>query len=332
MRLLTRQALNVSPMRLRTSMELNEIAAKLSERQYPGTVPSEGWGGVPLTPEGSVVVGPGSLRVLPGSPVTMSVPASEGNEPTEMAVARFLFDRVDPELRRRLAPEARADLGEQAYRLDAVEVAIASSPFSESEYVVFAGSHDDEDLSTVRTAIGSALGLDDRSESIERGYGAFRPEPDLFLWLIRRQGAGYAAPRLSVDQVDRVDVEDQLRQRTFILDMATTDRDVVCLYVQNENVEFGPGRIMLTDEQVSLSLNMDLKLNGSFSILVGDSEYLDGTTLNTPGGRLKAVRDVGRVVIPRLLGAYEGDSNWDSTERTRMRDEARQTLKDLLGF
>lgn len=312
--------INVTPIDISTTLTLQHIGQQLKAEKYSRDGNRRGWGGVSLVADGVIEREPSALRDQPGEPRILT---QQGRGP--MLAARLMYDFIATATRRRY-PDLVKSGSEQAFTLDAVDVYIRS--IKSGGYGALICSRDPTQVEhTVIPAIENSIRSQDGGATVSTSPNHLTPERDLFLWLIAKNGSSLGK-KLSLSWIREMRMLDGHSQRAELMDSVDLDRDLVQICVKDPANSFGPGKFVLTDLAIDLEVDIELTLDGSFSLHVTRSEFLspNAPELNSPKGRVLALRAVADDLLPKLYELHHKDSKWHQGGRDALRDKCRKKL------
>lgn len=317
---LTAGHINVTPMRLRTTLSLTQLRNRMREQIYSGDIYESGWGSIqdPTDRLGSRQ----ATRPRGGDPSTF---AERGPVPRRL-MARLYFSRYDRLLARRLGDSATPD---QLRPLDAVDVVI--SDFDDEFKNVLVSTQTPSDLTgVVPNAFARLCGGPNEERCLFDGSLTGTIDNDLFLWLVYRlNGDRQLSDDLELLSIRSVRSEDAQFRGTQISEDASLDRSVVLAVVSNEGSHYGPAKLAVSSKKLGLTADFELREDGGFSPFVQWSEYNDGD-LNeraTFGPRITA--DIFYSIVPDIRAAYRADSDWASGGRDKFIAAAKSALSKI---
>lgn len=322
MSLTTAGSISVTPIRIETGASLESLVDAARERPYKGEVPTAGWGSVFVGDEAVGRRGRGG-RPAPSAPDLLP----EGDFHPQQFRARFLWDQVDK--------DAIALLGELAddalvHQLQATDITLTETP-EEGVLLGLLGLRrrsqiDGHVIPGLRELL---LSVDDNtmiySDSSPIDFG----DEDFFHWLLYR--AHYdpkVTEAIKLRGVRSISSQDNRRRGAAISEGADLDRPELLALISGNGTKFGPAKVVLSDRQLGLDADMELRLDGGFSIYVGSSEY--DVVLPRVEVGLRLVQDVAFKIIPELKSAYESDSRWPKVHRAKFLADSRSQLTAAL--
>lgn len=337
MRVLTSGHVNVTPLTVPTSITLETLREGLGSDPYSGHPPDHGWGGIDLSEPGADGSGAAEddedqvpeidietqLRSEPGSPRVANVAG------TRLLLGRYLTDRVNSRARRRGGNLTEAEEALFLYDLEAIDVVAMRAPQGDATDILV-GTHSVRDVRDVSAAIRRALPEAQRTDPSPDTR--FRPEADLYLWLLGKTDAGALSDDLHLTSIRTLQCRDPYDRKTRYFDWADLDRPELLMQVRDPAAAFGPAKLVMVDDSLGLELDWFLREDGSFSLFVGSSAYGGGPSLSTRQGRIRLVRDVSTTVIPKLYEAHANDDAWHDHGRDDLRARAESTLHRRLGI
>lgn len=99
---------------------------------------------------------------------------------------------------------------------------------------------------------------------------------DFYLWLLSRYDDNeQLAPDLTLEVIRSMTAEDRLSRGTSLTAGAQMDRAEWAAAAIDKPIKFGPAQFAVDDSGLDLSLELELFVDGSFRIIVGNSDYED---------------------------------------------------------
>jgi hypothetical protein len=99
--------------------------------------------------------------------------------------------------------------------------------------------------------------------------------------------------------------------------------------IASSSSRFGPAKFAIACDSIGLVADLQLNLDGSFSVFVGTSHYDDDEARALHG--LQLVRDTARVILPGVIAAYRSDGAWTPAARGGFRRSARARARAFLN-
>lgn len=320
MALITKGPITFTPVTVTTKMSLPDLHEAILELGASPGVPSPGWGSI--FDDADAVGLAGRSTVKPGQALMLE----EDSVAPERIVARFYWRQVDRALLRALGDADPL----RVQRLHAADV-IISATHVPNEYLVLLGARRRDEINGYivpgLTALGDESGVlcQVRSDVSPLDFG----DDDFFRWLLyRRSNEPKVGDDLQIRDVRSVSAQDRSDRGTVIKQGADMDRPEMLALIMAPSVRLGPAKIFVTSDELELNLDVEIRVDGGFSIQVGESDYDDNYARADIG--LPLVRDTAYYVIPELRSAYNSDQNWRDLNRSESIEEAQKKMLALL--
>lgn len=162
-------------------------------------------------------------------------------------------------------------------------------------------------------ALRDAVDAVDESARLEIDGGSLAFSPDLFFWLVvRARDDQNLGDGTWLDAVLAVNGHDNTNRGTVLSDGVSFDRPALLVSVA-EIEQLGPIRISLRDDTLDARVSADVWATGVFSVRKGQTIYRD--QVDSPELRLQSIQDFAFTLLPKLIDAYEADSDWGDSKR-----------------
>lgn len=295
--------INVRTARLHFDGSLQDLVAVAGDSLYPKAPDGEssGWGS--FSDDESIIGLSSRLRVHASRPRI----EPEGDGKSARAHLRFYFDKVDNVLKRRLSEDNH---WWGIYLRQAVDVIIFDGD-AEAGFPVHISSRLGPDLTKrIFPALkGLALDIDERAY-INHDLIPEAIDPDLFTWLLASYSQGTnISDNLSLDRIREMNSADGLFQGARYSDDASVARPSIATLLLEGGYQFGPAKFTLTSVSRDLTANLELHLDGGFSVF-RTSSYGDDDEITDQEKGIRLVEDVADSLLPELRAAYGEDAEW----------------------
>lgn len=164
-------------------------------------------------------------------------------------------------------------------------------------------------------ALREAIDSVDATARLEIDGGPLAFSPDLFFWLVvRARDNKNLGGGTWLDSVLAVNGHDNTNRATVLSDGVDFNRPALLVSVA-EIEQLGPIRISLRDETLDARVSADVWATGVFSVRKGQTLYRD--QVDSPELRLQSILDFAFTLLPRLIEAYEADTDWGDSKREK---------------
>lgn len=319
MGLFTSGLIGVTPIKLKTSMSLDDLAEQAEAQSYPMAQgrPSDGWGSS-LDDDGAVKL-PAFSRITVGDPETLR---EEGPVPRRLRL-RYYWDRLDTSLRRNLGDSAAWD---RLHTRQAVDVIIFDDETDSGRSVLFSS----RDFRMLASAPFAALrALAGEAGSLETQVIAEGLDPDLFTWLLwKLQGAPALGDDVTLESIREINSKDRQLRGARFTDDATIERIEMAALVVMGKMRFWPAKLGLSVADLKAVFDLELHPDGGFSVY-RTSHYEDLVLPDELYGN-RMVEELWTIVLPRVRDAYNRDSEWRATGRDSLKTLAVDAIRAIL--
>lgn len=315
--------LTVTPILIRTTATVSELLDVAARLTYVAEVPSLGWGNVDVGDEAL-----GTSRARPANVGTPQHVAATDTWPEQFR-GRLFWDQIDPRAMSLLPDSAPAAM---THFLEATDVTIASTSEDGELLALVSMRRADLMKEHVVPALEVMARLVDEGALIlpDSSPIAFGDD-DFFRWMLyRTHNDRDVTPEISLKQVRAMKSEDRINRGASLVGGADIDRPELLALVSGALTRFGPAKVSIYDSALGLDAELELRLNGGFSIYLGPNktEYDEDPPRAEKGPR--AVSDVAFRIIPELKRAYNSDNDWRDTLRDEFTETARRALAGAL--
>lgn len=313
--------ITITSMVARANTELSTLMSLASNELYEG-VPSRGWGSL-VDGREEMLSRPSRERINPSRP---DVVDPSNNYPSQLRL-RLYWDELDKRLFEVSQP---GDDESRYYRFDATDVIVCES--KTDEFLILVSTRNPKQLKNF--AIPALRDLFQAADSgsqltVDSSPLAFQND-DIFRWFIHRTAtAPDLSDEISLVAVDSINSLDTLKRVSALTQGADLDRPELLALLANSSTSFGPGKILVADHVLALGIGLELRMDGSFSVLRGESDYEDERGLSAAEKGIRLVLDATFRVIPELQRLYNADSSWRSVERAASIASARRKLNEI---
>lgn len=305
---------NVTPVQLQSALSLAQLKAALDASPPVASTITGGWVGLDVV---EAPVGQFGVSVPPQS--KPAIEAAQGDYP-ERLTARFVFWRTDPQ-RAAMLPNAGTF---DARVLEAVDVVISSE--ATGGFLALVSSRTEYEIDQIRGAIEDALHATDATAELDPTVrtSLHLGSDDLFLWLLERKGRKpEISPTITISSATGLDARDGRSRVNVIRDELDDARPTYLTAVADGN-GLGPVRFALRLPAVPARIQLQLWVDGSFSVITSETHY--SLKANIDNERLTAVQDLAYTLIPALIKKYKGDAKWLSSRRLAYVNKCRKAL------
>lgn len=324
MALLTRGPISFTPVTVRTELGLRDILTAMSKSLASDDASTTGWGSI--SDDNELLGRPGLSGLSSGEPQIVI----EDEVAPERIVARLYWRRTDRGL---LDVVDNTDpLGAQ--RLRAADIIISHTEV-ENEYVALLGSRRTLDINSHLVPAIENLTDVEAPQGRVQVLSSVSPlsfgDDDFFRWLTYRWvNSPDVTEDLKLRDIRAVEGQDLSNRGTAISRGVDMDRPEFLALLMAATVRLGPAKFFITSERLGLNLDLELRVDGGFSIQVGESEYDEAGFGRIDIGPM-LVKDTAYHVIPELRYAYNKDSAWREFQREESIIDARQKMRAVLG-
>lgn len=324
MALLTRGPISFTPITLRTELSLSAVLELMSGALASDDDTTTGWGSTNDDAEYLGRPGPSGLRA--SEPQLLN----QDEIAPDRIVARYYWRRTDRGLLEVVS--GQDPLGVQ--RLKAADI-IISATSNDDEYVALLGSRRRIDINGLLVPALESLSDEESAHGRVQVLSSISPldfgDDDFFRWLAYRWvNSPQVTGDLNVRDIRAVEGQDLSNRGTSISRGVGMDRPEFLALLMAASVRLGPAKFLITSEKLGLNLDLELRVDGGFSIQVGESDYDDESLGRLEIGPL-LVRDAAYHVIPELRYAYNEDDAWRDTQREESIADAREKMRAVLG-
>lgn len=315
--------ISATPFTLKSAATLEELKSALSGAPY-SIERRDGFGAIsdPTT----FIKRYGPERPTPGSPAIL-----DEREPAPRRLAsRFYFDELD---KRGLASDD--DASDVAHRLvlEASDLLLASE--GDGEYLGLVGLNPSTGAMRRRFIPALELALEEAglSGSVFTADSSLHLETeDLFKWLIYRWKENEDLGRVTLTGFDVLHSSEAAgSRRARLAGGAEMDRPELLALVAGATTRFGPAKLGIKSSGLDLIAQIELRLDGGFTLISSESRYLKPTGKTIEQDLLNIVEDIAYDVIPAIKDAYAQDLPKWSEARPEFTNEARRDLISALA-
>lgn len=319
--------ISVTPVRIKTTATLEELAQALVEVRYSGKQGTRGWGSVK----------DGTDELL--GQVTRERPRGGKPEPVlrsedypDQVRARLYWDEPDKALERAFGIGADALT---TTRFRAADITFAAG-VDDGELIALLGERNDSRLRNyVIPGVNDLLELVDDSAMILQDSNDLEfGDDDFFRWILYRATHDPVLnDDLEVLAVRSMSNQDMAYRPTNMTKGVELDRPELLALLAGTLNKFGPAKVVIWSAALSLRVYFEATANGQFSVYRGQSEYdlEPGEYLSHEEAGLRLLQDVAFEILPELKRAHNNDKEWRDTNRDAFIQEARNLLKSILA-
>lgn len=336
----TRGQLTALPVRLHTSLTLEDLQKRMSNRPYVPMAdePGSGWGSSDDDDEVIGLPATAGLEVGHASIEVSSAPLEGATGSYQIAKrlrARLYWDQPNSAVIRATEHELLANQTQWArwHQRDAVDLVFFEEE-GEDSYAVLISARD---VRKVRARVFPLLDalLDDGEEGRESGDRLEADqlpeslEPDFFSWLLYRLNTNPSVGDcLSLTAIDELSSRDRLLRGARFTDRATLERVELAALILMGDPRFGPAKVDVLDDLLEAEFHFQIELDGGFKAY-RTSDYDDRGLANVDLGHA-LVEDIWSTVLPRLRHAYRDDAGWRNGGRSSLATSAETLIRTIL--
>lgn len=313
----------VTPISLRTTATLQQIAAAMRQQQYRGTVPGRGWGSAN---DGDELLGRAGAERPSGGRAVLT----EENDPYPAQLqARLYWNQHDASLRKYFGFGAEPH---EVYRLEAADVIFTATDQAGVMLVLVTTRHSPSIRNFIAPALQELLApVDARVQVLldSSPWTLSAADDDFFRWLIYRYAGVQALDSdVSLELIRGLVSQDRLHRGASLGDAADLDRPELLAMLCGAATTFGPAKLGVRAEHLDLDADFELREDGGFAVYLSRSEYGDDPPRTDKGMRL--IQDIAFNVVPRIRTAHANDAAWRNGGRTEFNEAARRSLRTSL--
>ncbi|WP_017936068.1 hypothetical protein [Nocardioides sp. Iso805N] len=310
-----------TPLLLRTTASLELISTAMRSQRYDRDPAGEGWGSV--YDDTDAILGK-ITRQRPAGGKAELLTALESYP--DQVRARYYWNEFDGS---QLEYDAQGEAS-LFHRLRACDVTLADTG-NEGEYFVLLSESQPRRLKRVLDgltdtieAVSDAVFMNQDDNPLSFG------DDDFFLWVLYRATHDAALNgNLALVEIRSLSNESIRSRITSMGKGVDLSRPELVTLISDQSNRFGPVRFVVWSEDLQLTLYLQIKKSGEFSIYRGDSYYDDPDMFDLPEEeqRLRLLQDAAFHVIPELKHLYSLDAEWRDTNRADFYAYAKSAMK-----
>lgn len=312
----------VAPISVDATTTLGDLKqAMIAAKPVHGTF-SSGWGSTEDDPDW--------LRKANFAPAAGNPFIVEGfRDYPDVLVARLYWFKLDSQSSLYFGEQRTSA---QQHTLQGVDILISAKPTG--GFTVLMTTRDGREQNKyVLPALRSLVTAADEDSSVHPDTSPLEfASHDFFLWLIYRAlNDTQLTDDIEIESLRDARTQDRKFRGASFTNGIDPDRREVMSLLMNPSSKFGPVKILIRDEEIGMTVDFELFLDGGFAITQGESDY-DDDELDSRK-RLYSVLDLAHHLVPELRAAYEGQSDWPTEKplfRSRCFDIASAPFPD--GF
>jgi hypothetical protein len=289
----------VAPISVDATTTLQDLRMAMIETKPVHNTFSSGWGS---TEDDPTWLRRGNFAPAAGDPFII-----EGfRDYPDVLAARLYWFKLDSAASLYLGD---APTGAQRYSLQGIDVLISAKPTG--GFTVLLTTRDARDQNRyVLSPLRSLFTAVDQDSSVHADSSPLEfASPDFFLWLIYRAlNNSQLTDDIELETLRDARTQDRRFRGASFTNGIDPDRREVLSLLMSPSSKFGPVKLLLRDEEIGLTVDFELFLDGGFSITQGESFYDDDDML--PHQRLYSVLDLAHHIVPALRTAYENETHW----------------------
>ena len=313
-----------TPVLVRTTASLEQVSSALQGARYDRDPSGSGWGSV--LDDTDTMLGKITRQRPRGGKAashrmasirSRSAPATTGTSSTRRS---FEFD-------------AQGEAG-LYHRLRACDVTLAPTGQQNELLGIFSESQPRR-LKTVIDGLADALESVDPSMTVDVADNPFSfGDEDFFLWVLyRATHSAKLSDNLSIVEIRALSNESIRSRITAMGKGVDLARPELITLISDQSNRFGPVRFVVWSEDLNLTLYLQIKKSGEFSIYRGDSFYDGEEMLELPEEeqRLRLFQDSAFHVVPELKFLHGQDSDWRDVHRAEFHAWAKGEMQDYVN-
>lgn len=323
MPLLTRGAISVTPLLIRSALSLDEIADAMAENKPSPLDLVPGWGS--LTDDPDII---GMLANRFNTDVGHPRIQPQDDLLPERLEARLYWWELDKSALRYEGYESKHD----AMRANAVDIVLTAG--DAGEIVSFVSTknvpHISNDIVPQLEHISSLPSSSKSSNATAAAYDDV--DPDFFFWLVFRALNDPAiSSNLQIIELREAHSEDHAHRGTRLSQGVDPSRGEFLALLAQSTTEFGPVKITIGSQSPDAVIDCELDFYRKFSLIRGRSEFEGAPEGATPEQvNVLLAMQLANNTFPDLIEAWRADSAWTPEARQSYRDRSRTELSDAL--
>lgn len=320
MPLLTKGAIGVTPILLKTSASLEDLRDAAIGQKPDSSELKPGWGS--LGDNTAPIGGHDAAAPHAGSPV---VQEADEYLPRRLELRGYWWS-VDRTVLRYVGQDSQR----KAMQLTGVDLLISPSAIEEDEYLVLVSSRNPKEINGEIKSLLSQL-----AESVDRSAAVLLDtspmdlvSEDFFLWLLYKtlesEVISSKTDTLTVREVRSVDRD--IRE-TRLSQGVELDRPELLPLICKKNPAFGPIKLLIEHKEPQLMLDCEVDFRGAYSVIK------KGTTLkqlpeDVESDYLNVLYALyyAHVIYPELVYSWNGDIDWTQYKRDAFFSKCRSLL------
>lgn len=320
---LTRGAINVTPLLIRSPMQLEEVASAMAGNKPAPVDLVPGWGSFRDDPE---------LTGTLASNFSATIGKPQIQEQDELLPKRLEARLYWWELNRSALRLEGYKSEHDAMSVNAVDVVF--TPGDEGEIVAFVSTKNSTQMSHhIIPQLEYIASRDTETEPPSASAAAYEDvDPDFFFWLVYRS---LTQPRINsnlhIIDLREAQAEDHARRGTRLSQGVDPSRGEFLALLAQSTTEFGPVKLTVGSQFPDAVIDCELDFYRKFSLIRGRSEF-EGAPENATPEQVNVLlaMQLAQNTFPDLIEAWRTDKNWSTDTKLKYREESRTALSDAL--
>lgn len=310
-----------TPALIRTAATLEDIVTALRDRRYDRDPTGAGWGSV--YDDTDAILGKITRQRPIGGKAELLT--GQNNYPNQVR-ARFYWNEFDSA---QLEYDAQGEAS-LFHRLKACDVMVSATDIP-GEFLGLFSESQPRRLKKVTDGLTDALEELDQSVTLSVADNPFAfGDEDFFLWVLyRATHSPTLNDNLAIVEIRSLSNESIRSRITSMGKGVDLTRPELITLISDQSNRFGPVRFVVWSDDLQLTLYLQIRKSGEFSIYRGDSYYDDEEMLELPEEeqRLRLLQDTAHHVIPELKHLHSVDGAWRDTHRAAFHDSSKEAMR-----
>lgn len=321
---LTSGQINVRTLRAYFDGTLDDVVEGAAQSLYPHNPEQEtaGWGN--FNDDEAPIGQSSQLEVHASKPLVVA----ESESKPRRAYMRLYYDKVDVSLRKVLGTES--DWRQLCIR-QAVDVILFEGD-RESGFQIQVASRDENELTRrIIPELKSVLLSIDAKARMDRDLIPEVLSPDIFAWLLARFSQGLSITEgLSLDTIREIRSADGMMRGARFTETANVDRVDIASLILEGSSDFGPAKLSMTSAGLDLSVDLELFLDGGFSVYRSSAYGSEDIPSKELGPKL--IEDLSLHLLPEMRQAYNLDDEWRNDGHEKLRVIANRKMSPYVSI